>query len=79
LGASNTPSVVVFELNAPGLEAAEGWQIDKFSARPLPATVSDHYRLLAVCAATVRGNGGKLALDPTANGMSIRFSCKPSV
>lgn len=78
LAASVAPSFVVFELNAPGLEAADGWQIDKFSARPLPAKVSDHYRLLAVCAATVRGNGGKLALEPAANGMTIRFSCKPS-
>jgi hypothetical protein len=78
VGVSMAPSFIVFELNAPGLEATEGWQIDKFSARPLPTKVSDDYRLLAVCSATVRGNGGKLALEPTANGMSIRFSCKPA-
>ena len=78
VGVSVAPNFIVFELNAPGLEASEGWQIDKFSARPLPATVSDRYRLLAVCAATVRGNGGKLVLEPAPGGMSIRFSCKPA-
>jgi signal transduction histidine kinase len=67
---------VVIDIDTPGLEVLEGWQLDKFQARPLLATAGDEYRVLAVCAAIARGNGGRLGVEPIPGGARIRLSCR---
>jgi signal transduction histidine kinase len=76
IGARVDGGNVVIELDTPGLEVLEGWQLDKFQARPLPAAAGDEYRLLSVCATIARGNGGRLALEPITGGARIRLLCR---
>ncbi|HTV25894.1 MAG TPA: hypothetical protein VMG12_44660 [Polyangiaceae bacterium] len=68
---------VVFELLVPGLSLMEGWQLEHFQARPAPADVTEFYRTLSICAAVVRGHGGKLLVEsaPNAPAIVVRFSC----
>jgi signal transduction histidine kinase len=69
---------VVVELDTPGLEALEGWQLDKFHAKPLPVAAGDDYRVLSVCATIARGNGGRLTVEPITGGARIRLQCRPA-
>jgi len=68
---------VVFELVVPGLVLVEGWQLEHFQARPAATDGSEFYRLLSICAAVVRGHGGKLLIEraPNAEAIVVRFSC----
>jgi signal transduction histidine kinase len=68
---------VLFELVVPGLTLIEGWQLEHFQARPAATEGSEFYRTLSICAAVVRGHGGKLSLEsaPNATGLVVRFSC----
>jgi hypothetical protein len=68
---------VVFELVVPGLALVEGWQLEHFQARPAATDCSEFYRLLSICAAVVRGHGGKLLIEsaPNAEAIVVRFSC----
>ena len=79
LGCSADAGGVTFDLDTPGLEIVEGWQLDKFQARPLPASVSEHYRVLSVCATIARGNGGRLSIEPIDGGGRIRLLCRSAV
>jgi hypothetical protein len=67
---------VVFELVVPGLSMLEGWQLEHFQTRPAPTEGSEFYRTMSICAAVVRGHGGKLLIE-SADGPAIvvRFSC----
>jgi signal transduction histidine kinase len=67
---------VVFELVVPGLGMLEGWQLEHFQTRPAPTAGSEFYRTMSICAAVVRGHGGKLLIE-SADGAAIvvRFSC----
>ena len=69
---------VVFELSVPGLPLVEGWQLEHFQARPATSEVPELYRTLSICAAVVRGHGGRLVIEaaPGANATVIRFSCR---
>jgi signal transduction histidine kinase len=67
---------VIIELDAPGLEVLEGWQLDKFHARPLPASAGDDYRVLSVCATIARGNGGRLNVEAIPGGARLRLFCR---
>jgi hypothetical protein len=69
---------VVFELIVPGLSLVEGWQLEHFQARPVATDSSDFYRTMSICAAIVRGHGGKLLIEsvPNAEAIVIRFSCR---
>jgi signal transduction histidine kinase len=67
---------LVLEIDAPQLEVLEGWQLDKFHARPLPAAASDDYRVLSVCASIARGNGGRLVLEAITGGARLRLLCR---
>jgi signal transduction histidine kinase len=69
---------VLFELVVPGLALIEGWQLEHFQARPAPADTSEFYRTMSICAAVVRGHGGKLSLEsvPNTDAAIIRFSCR---
>jgi hypothetical protein len=68
---------VVFELVVPGLSLVEGWQLEHFQARPAATDSSEFYRTMSICAAVVRGHGGKLLIEsaPNASAIVIRFSC----
>jgi hypothetical protein len=68
---------VVFELVVPGLALVEGWQLEHFQARPAATDCSEFYRVMSICAAVVRGHGGKLLIEraPNAEVMVVRFSC----
>jgi signal transduction histidine kinase len=68
---------VVFELVVPGLSLVEGWQLEHFQARPAATAGSEFYRTMSICAAVVRGHGGKLLIEsaPNAPAVVIRFSC----
>jgi signal transduction histidine kinase len=68
---------VLFELVVPGLTLIEGWQLEHFQARPAATDGSEFYRTLSICAAVVRGHGGKLSLEsaPNATALVVRFSC----
>jgi signal transduction histidine kinase len=69
--------LVIFEVLVPHLEVMEGWHLEHFQVRP-PATASaEPYRTLSICAAIVRGRGGKLQVEAaSADAAVIRFSCK---
>jgi hypothetical protein len=62
----------------PGLSIVEGWQLEHFQNRPAMADSSEFYRTLSICAAIVRGHGGRLLIEglPNAEGVVIRFSCR---
>jgi signal transduction histidine kinase len=68
---------VVFELVVPGLSMVEGWQLEHFQTRPAATDGSEFYRTMSICAAVVRGHGGKLVIESAPNGPAIvvRFSC----
>jgi signal transduction histidine kinase len=69
---------VVFELSVPGLPLIEGWQLEHFQARPATSDVPELYRTLSICAAVVRGHGGRLVIEAAAGAEAavIRFSCR---
>jgi signal transduction histidine kinase len=69
---------VVFEISVPGLPLIEGWQLEHFQARPATTEVPELYRTLSICAAVVRGHGGRLLIEaaPGAEATVIRFSCR---
>jgi hypothetical protein len=77
IGGGVTPQGVVFELVVPGLSLIEGWQLEHFQARPAAADCSEFYRTMSICAAVVRGHGGKLSIEsaPRASAIVVRFSC----
>jgi hypothetical protein len=72
---------VVFEISVPGLPLIEGWQLEHFQARPTTTEVPELYRTLSICAAVVRGHGGRLLIEaaPGAEATVIRFSCRNEV
>jgi hypothetical protein len=69
---------VVFELVVPGLPMIEGWQLEHFQARPPVSECSEFYRTMSICAAVVRGHGGRLLIEsaPNAEAVVVRFSCR---
>lgn len=77
LGGGVASQGVVFELVVPGLTLVEGWQLEHFQARPSATECSEFYRTLSICAAVVRGHGGKLLIESAPNGpaLLVRFSC----
>ncbi|MEY2930077.1 MAG: hypothetical protein RL033_826 [Pseudomonadota bacterium] len=52
----------VFEFRLPGLALPEHWRIERFEANP-PSADSEAFRMVAICAAIARGQGGKLQAD----------------
>jgi hypothetical protein len=78
VGGSVTPQGISFELVVPGLPLAEGWQLEHFQARPVANECAEFYRTLSICAAIVRGHGGKLSLEavPNVDAVLVRFSCR---
>jgi hypothetical protein len=62
----------LFELNLLGLPASDGWRLDHFDARR-PTETAEPYRMLAICAAIARGQGGKLQADNLADGSGVRI------
>jgi hypothetical protein len=78
VGGNITPQGVSFEVVVPGLTLVEGWQLEHFQARPSASECAEFYRTLSICAAVVRGHGGKLSLEavPNADAILVRFSCK---
>jgi hypothetical protein len=81
---------VVFELVVPGLSLVEGWQLEHFQTRPAASESSEFYRTISICAAVVRGHGGRLLVEsapnviegngiegaPTPGAIVVRFSCR---
>ncbi len=78
LVASIASQGVLFELTLPGLPLVEGWQLEHFQARPAASDVPELYRTLSICAAVVRGHGGRLLVEaaPGADATVVRFSCR---
>jgi hypothetical protein len=68
----------IFELCVPQLEALAGWELEHFRVRPPATPTGAPYRMLSICAATVRGRGGKLQVEslPEQASALIRFSCR---
>ncbi len=65
---SVVPGFAVFELHVPGLPVMNGWHLEHFQTRP-PATESaEPYRELSICAAVIRGRGGKLQIEAAPGG-----------
>jgi hypothetical protein len=52
----------VFEFRLPGLALPEHWRIERFEANP-PSAESEAFRMVAICAAIARGQGGTLQAD----------------
>ncbi len=69
---------VMFELEVPGLTLIEGWQLEHFQARPVAAECAEFFRTMSVCAAIVRGHGGRLlaVASPSGDATIVRFSCR---
>lgn len=81
--AGATGGGAVFELHVFGLPLPEHWRIERFEASP-PGAESEAFRLVAVCAAIARGQGGKLQADllpgehAPAGGVRLRLLCRSS-
>jgi signal transduction histidine kinase len=77
IGGSVASQGVTFELVVPGLSPVQGWQLEHFQARPAAIDGAEFYRTISICAAVVRGHGGKLMVESAPNGEAIvvRFSC----
>jgi signal transduction histidine kinase len=60
---STTDGWVTVELDVPGLPLREGWHLEHFQPRPPADRINEAYQVLSVCAALVRGRGGKLAIE----------------
>jgi hypothetical protein len=75
LKGSATPTGVLFELTVPGLPPPDAWRIERFEA-DAPGEASEPYRVMAICAAVARGQGGKLLADalPDGGGVKIRLT-----
>jgi signal transduction histidine kinase len=75
LKGSATPGGVLFELTIPGLPPPDAWRIERFEANA-PGETSEPYRVMAICAAVARGQGGKLFADalPDGSGVKIRLT-----
>jgi hypothetical protein len=78
LGASIADQGVMFELEVPGLTLIEGWQLEHFQARPVAVDCPEFFRTLSICAAVVRGHGGRLLAERSPKGDAViaRFSCR---
>lgn len=57
---------ITLELDVPGLPLREGWHLEHFQPRPPADRISEAYQVLSVCAALVRGRGGKLFIEASA-------------
>jgi two-component system OmpR family sensor kinase len=77
------PGGALFELQIPGLPPPRAWRLEHFDARE-SADDSEPFRIMAVCAAVARGQGGKLLADATTDasgapsGIQIRLLCRTS-
>jgi len=75
------PGGAWFELKVPGLAPPDAWRLEHFDSRA-PAEGSEAYRMMAICAAVARGQGGKLQADPLTDangaqqGVQIRLLCR---
>jgi len=58
-----------FELQVPGIVPPEVWRLEHFGARTAGED-SEPFRVLAICAAVARGQGGKLAAEALTTGNS---------
>lgn len=68
---------VVFELVVPGIARVEGWQLEHFQTRPDATECAEFHRTMSICAAVVRGHGGKLLVEaPSTEALVVRFSCR---
>jgi hypothetical protein len=78
LAARSAEGWAIFEIRVPGLEALVGWELEHFRVRPPATPGAAPYRTLSICAATVRGRGGKLQVEslPDQGASLIRFSCR---
>lgn len=72
LKGSATPTGVLFELTVPGLPPPDAWRIERFEAEG-PGESSERYRVMAICAAVARGQGGKLLADPLPDGGGVKI------
>jgi hypothetical protein len=80
LKGSATQGGVLFELTVPGLPAPDAWRIERFEASA-PGETSEPYRVMAICAAVARGQGGKLFADalPDGGGVKIRLTYRSAL
>jgi signal transduction histidine kinase len=75
------PGGAWFEIKLPGLAPPDAWRLEHFDSRA-PAEGSEAYRMMAICAAVARGQGGKLQADAltdangTQLGVQIRLLCR---
>lgn len=69
---------LTFEVTLPGLAPVEGWHLEHFEARPAAGEQTEAHQVLSVCAALVRGRGGKLLLEPMSSGSGLvaRFASR---
>jgi hypothetical protein len=82
---SAAPGWAIFELHVPGLSVMSGWHLEHFQPRPPATEDAEPYRELSICAAVIRGRGGKLQIEPAPGGAEgvpsedaalVRFSYK---
>ena len=80
LKGSATAGGVLFELTIPGLPPPDAWRIERFEATA-PGETSEPYRVMAICAAVARGQGGKLFADalPDGGGVKIRLTYRSAL
>lgn len=77
LAASVAEQGVLFQLEVPGLDLIEGWQLEHFQARPVAADCPEFFRTMSICGAVVRGHGGRLLAERSPSGsVVLRFSCR---
>jgi len=81
LRATAAPGGAWFELLVPGLVPPDVWRLEHFDSRT-PGEGSEAYRVMAICAAVARGQGGKLQVEALTStgtaptGIRIRLLCR---
>jgi hypothetical protein len=82
--------MVAIEFEVPALEAVAGWRLEKFESRTSLSENAEPYRVLSLCSALARIQGGGLTIEPlstsssngssagTGAGIRVRLLCAPN-
>lgn len=78
--------MVAIEFEVPALEALAGWRLEKFESRTSLGANAEPYRVLSLCSALARIQGGGLSIEPLSSssstgagaGIRVRLLCAPN-
>lgn len=85
-GGSALDEMVAIEFDVPALEALTGWRLEKFESRAALGANAEPYRVLSLCGALARIQGGSLSIEALSasadegpsRGIRVRLLCAPN-